>query len=114
MRIEIHSKNMTITPELRSHAETRVWLAVQRHAPRLAWISILLTEHTGHGEPRRTTCTIATGVKADGTVQIHHTHSDPQVAVDLACARLEQALARQLAHTPIPSAAEANFWEVLP
>jgi len=114
MRIEIQGKDLTITPELRSHAETRAWLAAQRHAPRLAWISILLTEHTGHGEPRRITCTLAAGVKAGGTVQIQHTHGDPQAAVDLACARLEQALARQLAQTPVPSMAEASSWEVLP
>lgn len=114
MRIEIHGKNMTITPELRSHAETRAWLAAQRHAPRLAWISMLLTEHTGPGEPRRTTCTLAAGIKAEGALQIQHTHGDPRVAVDLACARLEQALARQLAHTPVPQTAETSPWEVLP
>lgn len=114
MRIEIHGKNLPISDELRSHAQIRVWLAAQHHAHRIAWISILLTEHSGEGEPCRHTCTVVAGLKPGNTIEIHHTHPDLFAAVELACARLKQTLAHRLPQPPITDSAAEMPWDLTP
>lgn len=114
MRIEIHGKNLAISDELRSHIQIRVWLAAQHYAHRIAWISILLAEHSGEGEPCRYTCTVAAGLKPGHTIEIHHTHADPFTAVELACARLQQTLSHRLPQPLIPDSAPEMQWDALP
>lgn len=112
MRIEIHGRPSVLGSALRSHTETRLWLAAQQHARRLAWISVLFSEHDGEGESRRTTCKIAAGLRPTGTLSIQHTHVDPFIAVDMAGARFAQALSRCRTEVIYHGGAEPAQWEV--
>lgn len=117
MLIEIHGHMIPLNSELKSHAETRVWLAAQRHADRIAWISVLfeqvVDEAAGDAEPHPITCKIAAGLRSGGTIVVRQTDVDPFAGVDLAGARFERALSRQLSQLAPAGAVDPIPWEVL-
>lgn len=111
MRIEIHGLPVPSGDVLRSRTQTRLWLAAQRHARRLAWISVLFTEYDGEGEAHRTTCTISAALHHGGSIDIRHTDVDPFIALDLACVRFEQALVHLTPDIVSAEMGESTPWE---
>jgi hypothetical protein len=111
MRIDIYGLPTPSGDALRSRAQTRLWLATQRHAHRLAWVSALFTEHNGEGEMPRTTCKIVASLRHCGSIDIQHTNIDPSIALDLACARFEQALVRLAPEVMAVEMGEPTQWE---
>ncbi len=110
MRIDVHAVQIDLTPEMRRHAETRLWLAARRWAHRVIWVGMWLVDHEPASEEHRIVCRVDCWVRGLGHLAVRHTDRDLHSAIDIATARLEQVIAREmrpLIHTPQrPAAAD--------
>ncbi len=96
MRMDIHAINMAIPSELREYAEIRMWQAVRRAARPVAWVGMWLVDHRDGLDPANLACRLDAWVRGIGIVTVRHWETDPCVAIDIAAARLEQAMAGQM------------------
>lgn len=100
MRIDINAINLELSTELKDYSETRMWQAARRWARRIAWTGMWLVDEQNAAEGRRFSCRLDAWVRGAGIVTVRHLDTNPYVAIDIAAARLEQAIAgkmRQLA-----------------
>jgi ribosome-associated translation inhibitor RaiA len=100
MRIDIHSVHVELTPALRRYAESRVWLAAGRHVPRVTWVGVWLIGESpgGDARPRPVACRIDAWLRGAGHTTVHHTDGNAHAAIDVAAARLGQAIPRTVRH----------------
>lgn len=100
MRIDIHAVNLVLSTDLKEYAEARMWQAARRWARRVVWTGMWLVDEPNAAEGLRFSCRLDAWVRGAGIVTVRHLDTDPYVAIDIAAARLEQAIAgrmRQLA-----------------
>ncbi|MGE5611696.1 MAG: HPF/RaiA family ribosome-associated protein [Bacillota bacterium] len=96
MRIRVFVANMELPPALRHHAEVRTWLALQRFARRMRWAEVHLRSCNGVRGNAGKCCRIEAWLGTAGLVVVEQMDVDPYAAIDLAAARLKQAVARRL------------------
>ena len=96
MRVEVFGNGYEVSVMLRTCAESRVWLAVNRPAEHLSWVGVRLMNDDGHALRDRVVCRLYVWLRGIGLVTVRHTDVDPYVAIDRAAVRLEQAVVRKL------------------
>jgi ribosome-associated translation inhibitor RaiA len=96
MRIDIHAINMALSPDLKTYAETRIWQSARRWSRRVAWTGLWLVQSDEPAEAAKLSCRLDAWVSGAGIVTVRHADNDPYVAIDIAAARLEQAIAVNL------------------
>jgi hypothetical protein len=110
VRVEIFGNGFEVPDVLRTYAEARVWLAVQRAAERLSWVGVRLMSVDaggvvgGGGGPnggvaaarRRLTCQLDVWLRGIGLITVRHTDANAYVGIDCAAVRLEQAIVRRV------------------
>lgn len=90
MRIETNTLHIELSPAQREYARQRLWAATRRDAGRLAWAGMWLSEAPTAG----VACRATAWVHGIGPVSVAQTAGDGFAAIDLAAARLDQALGR--------------------
>ena len=96
MRVHVLDNGIEIPYVLRTYAESRVWLAVQRAADRLSWVGVRFMRPDGESEGGRVACQLDVWLRGVGLVAVRHIDTNPYLAVDCAAVRIEQAVVRRL------------------
>jgi ribosome-associated translation inhibitor RaiA len=96
MRVEVFANGLQVSEALRTYAESRVWLAVQRASDRLSWVGVRLMREGNHAVDGRTICQLDVWLRGIGLVTVRHADINAYVGIDCAAARLEQAVIRKL------------------
>src|SRR5690242_13917905 len=92
MHIETHGLNVVLTPELKSHAELRVWRAANSHYAEVSWAGIRFTARPIPGELCQTLCQVDAWVRGTGLVSVEQAATEPHAALEGAAARLQHVL----------------------
>ena len=110
MRIDVHAVNIELPPALRSYAETRAWMAGRRQASRATWLSVTVASRiAASGGVAAVSCRIDGWLRGVGHVSVRHVDADPDVAIDRAAVRLEQAIGRRVGRLAgIPALADGE------
>ena len=96
MRIEVFGNGFEVTDVLRTYAESRVWLAVQRASRDLSWVGVRLMSEDDQTADGRVVCQLDVWLRGIGLVTVRHIDVDPYMGIDCAAVRLEQAIVRKL------------------
>lgn len=97
MRIDVHAINLMLSSDLKDYAEIRIWRAVRRAARRTAWVGLWLTQHPEQSDDAiRYSCRLDVWLRGIGIVTVCHFDAHPYVAIDIAAARLRQAIATKM------------------
>jgi ribosome-associated translation inhibitor RaiA len=108
MRVEIFGNGFEVTDVLRTYAESRVWLAVQRASRELSWVGVRLMSEDGHAAAARVVCQLDVWLRGIGLVTVRHIDDNPYMGIDCAAVRLEQAIVRRLREAGRYTAAASN------
>lgn len=100
MRIKAQGVNMELSPELRRHAESVLWMAAHRSPRRVAWAEASLDRDDASG---RVTCRVDAWVREFGLVSARRSDMDPFAAVDVAAHQVEQAIVRRASRAGFPT-----------
>jgi hypothetical protein len=96
MRIHVLNNDLEIPYVLRTYAESRVWLAVQRAADRLSWVGVRFMRPDDEIDGGRVACQLDVWLRGVGLVAVRHVDINPYLALDCAAVRIEQAVIRRL------------------
>jgi ribosome-associated translation inhibitor RaiA len=96
MRVDIFQNGYEVSEMLRTYAESRVWLAVNRAADQLSWVGVRLMGDDDQALRDRVVCQLDVWLRGIGLVTVRHVDVNPYVAIDRASARLEQTVDRKL------------------
>jgi ribosome-associated translation inhibitor RaiA len=96
MRIEVFGNGFEVTDVVRTYAESRVWLAVQRASRELSWVGVRLMSEDDEVVDKRIVCQLDVWLRGIGLVTVRHAEFNPYIAIDCAAVRLEQAVVRKL------------------
>ncbi len=96
--IEVRSSNVSVSVALREHISRRLDFAVRRFAHRIERIMVRLVDVNGpKGGPDKR-CRILARLTTERTVVVEATEADAYAAVSQAAIRLDERVARALAH----------------
>src|SRR4051812_2789239 len=96
MHVKVSGHGFEVTDVLRTYAEWRVWLAVQRASRELSWVGVRLMSEHDQAVDGRIVCQLDVWLRGIGLVTVRHVDVDPYTAIDCAAVRLEQAVIRKL------------------
>jgi ribosome-associated translation inhibitor RaiA len=96
MRIEVSGHGFEVTDVVRTYAESRVWLAVQRASRALSWVGARLMSEDDRAADGRVVCQLDVWLRDIGLITVRHIDVNPYVGIDCAAVRLEQAIIRKL------------------
>jgi len=97
MKLELRSKGIRMTDQLRSFIEKRLRSATGRFSHRVRGVRVLLMDINGPRGGEDIQCHIQASLGRAGEVTIKETRCDPYSAVARACGRAGQQLSRRLA-----------------
>ncbi|MCC6240119.1 MAG: hypothetical protein IT448_07470 [Phycisphaerales bacterium] len=108
MRLDVHAVNMDLTSEMEQHAKLRAWQAVQRWPQRAVWVGVWLTDqHNAAGgaagasapaemDSTRYSCRFDVWLRGVGVISVCQSEAEARCAVDVASARLVQAISARM------------------
>src|SRR3954469_424843 len=96
MHVKVSGHGFEATDVLRTYAEWRVWLAVQRASRELSWVGVRLMSEDDQAVDGRVVCQLDVWLRGIGLVTVRHVDVNPHVGIDCAAVRLEQAVVREL------------------
>lgn len=96
MHIELSSKGIPVSPEVREHIERRLFFALGRFTARLRGVRVRLADVNGPRGGVDKRCTIQVLLPRVAPVIVEEVHEHAPAAVDLAADRAGRAVARKL------------------
>jgi len=96
MKLELRSKGVRMTAQLRSFIEKRLQFATSRFGPRVHRVRVLLLDINGPRGGEDIQCHIQASLGRAGEVKIKETRCDPYSAVARAVGRAGQQVSRRL------------------
>ena len=88
--------NSGLSPALTRYTEVRAWLALQKLAHRIAWLTVWLKNSNGAKSGHGKICQMKAWVKGVGLVVAEHQDANPSVAVEVAVSRIKHAILRRI------------------
>jgi ribosome-associated translation inhibitor RaiA len=99
MRLEIRSRHIVITPELRAHCERRIHFALSRFGSSVVKVVARFSDVNGPRGGRDKRCLLEISLRQGAPVLIDSTASDLPACLDWAADRAGQAIGRELERT---------------
>lgn len=96
MRLEVRGQHIEVTPALHAHAVRRLQFALSRFEPRIARMTIYLTDLNGPRGGRDKQCRMVAEMPRGGKVIVEDIDADLYAAITQAADRLGRAVARAL------------------
>jgi ribosomal subunit interface protein len=96
VNIELRTRGFSLTPALRAYVERRVELALDRHAERIAWVRVVVSDVNGPRGGEDKACRVEIRLRGGGAVRAAAVDGDAYAAVGAAVHRVARGLARAL------------------
>ncbi|MDQ3263924.1 MAG: HPF/RaiA family ribosome-associated protein [Myxococcota bacterium] len=96
MRVEIKTRHVAVTEQVREHIERRLHFALSRFGPELRSVRVLLEDVNGPRGGVDKRCQLTLRGPRVGNITIEEMSADASAAVDIAADRAARALARSL------------------
>lgn len=96
MRIDIHPLNVSLSDAQRGYAQRQLWMATRHIRQRVAWLGLWLCDCSVAPKPVRIQCRVDAWVSGAGIVTVKQSGFDLFSAIDVAAARLKQAIDQKI------------------
>jgi ribosome-associated translation inhibitor RaiA len=96
MKLELRTRGVELTEQLRNHVELRLRFALTRFGERLSRVYVLIADVNGPKGGRDIQCKVRAELASHGEVLIREVNEDPFAAVARATDRAAFAVSRQL------------------
>ena len=98
MKIEMRTRGVTATKELKAHVQRRMRFALHRFGERVRRLHVLLEDINGPKGGIDIHCKLRVELAGGGDMVIHENHQDPFSAVSRASERISHAVGRRVDH----------------
>jgi len=99
MRIDVRSRDLSVSTDLQTHVERRLRFALARFGSRIGGVTVTLSEGRGPRGGVDTRCRIVAALSASAQLQVEVQDIDLFAAVDCAADRLGRAVGRAVDRT---------------
>jgi len=96
MQLEIRATNFGLEPGVRNHIERRIMMSLDRYAPRVGRVEVVVTNMLGRNHVRQLQCRVLAKLLHAQDVVVEQTDADLVTAVDRAAGRLKRTVRRYI------------------